>query len=60
SWAPTWLLRFSYANAFCGLLTTVALYTNSLGTYGFIIIPVGLLWMICAGVVLLRQATHQR
>lgn len=60
SWIPTWLLRFSYANAVCGLLTAVALFTNSLGSYGFIIIPVGLVWMLCAGVVLLRQAGNQR
>jgi hypothetical protein len=31
------------------------MYTNALGTYGFVIIPVGLIWMIAAGVVLRRN-----
>jgi hypothetical protein len=31
------------------------MYTNGLGTYGFAVIPVGLIWMIAAGVTLVRQ-----
>lgn len=54
-WAPKWLVRLGYGTGVCGLLTAVAMYTNALGTYGFIIIPVGLAWMIAAGVVLRRS-----
>jgi hypothetical protein len=53
-WAPNWLVRWGYLTAVCGLLTAVAMYTNALGTYGFIIIPIGLIWMIAAGVALRR------
>ena len=53
-WVPTWLVRLSYVTGICGLLTFIALYTNALGTYGFIIIPVGLVWMIAAGLALIR------
>jgi UDP-N-acetyl-D-mannosaminuronic acid transferase (WecB/TagA/CpsF family) len=54
-WAPKWLVRLGYGTGVCGLLTAVAMYTNALGTYGFVIIPVGLIWMIAAGVVLRRS-----
>jgi hypothetical protein len=54
-WAPKWLVRLGYGTGVCGLLTAVAMYTNGLGTYGFIIIPVGLLWMVATGVTLLRR-----
>jgi len=57
-WAPLWLVRLGYVNGFCGLLTTVALYTNALGTYGFVIVPIGLIWMLSAGVVLLRKGSN--
>jgi hypothetical protein len=55
-WAPTGLVRWGYLAGACGLLTTIAIYTNGLGTYGFLIIPVGLFWMIAAGVTLLRRS----
>jgi hypothetical protein len=54
-WASPWLVRWGYLAGLCGLLTTVAMYTNGLGTYGFAVIPVGLIWMIAAGVTLVRQ-----
>lgn len=54
-WMPTWLARWGIATAVAGLLTTVAMFTNALTSYGFLIIPVGLGWMISAGIVLLRR-----
>lgn len=54
-WASPGLVRWGYLTGVCGLLTTVAMYANGLGTYGFVIIPVGLIWMIAAGVALLRS-----
>lgn len=53
-WVPAWLLWLSVAAAVAGGLTTVAMFTGDLHTFGSIIIPVGLIWTIAAGVVLLR------
>lgn len=53
-WVPTWLARWSVATAAAGVLTAVAMFTGGLTTYGFLIVPVGLGWMIAAGTVALR------
>lgn len=56
-WVPTWLARWSYVTAFAGLLNAVAMLTGGSGltTYGFLIIPAGVGWMIAAGIVLFRR-----
>ncbi|MDX1440481.1 MAG: hypothetical protein R3284_11320 [Rubricoccaceae bacterium] len=56
SWVPTWLWRWSNVALFAGLLNAIAMLTggSGLSTYGFVIIPVGVGWMIAAGIVLLR------
>lgn len=56
-WVPTWLFRWGFVTAFAGLLNALAMLTggSGLSTYGFLIIPVGVGWMIAAGVVLFRQ-----
>lgn len=54
-WVPNWLGYWAIAACFAGLLTIVAMFTESLTTYGFLIVPVGLSWMIAAGVVALRR-----
>ncbi|MAT97500.1 MAG: hypothetical protein CL608_10195 [Anaerolineaceae bacterium] len=53
-WVPTWLLRWGYVAGLAGLFSLVCLYIPGMGAYGFIIIPIGVIWMIAAGVVLLR------
>lgn len=53
--APNWLRVWSYLAFTTGILTTVAQYAGGLLSYGFLIIPVGMGWMIAAGVVLLRH-----
>jgi len=55
-WVPTWLLRWGVLVGVVGLLSVVFIYLPSMAAYGFIILPVGMGWMIAAGVVLLRQA----
>jgi hypothetical protein len=59
-WAPKWLVRWSLVTAVAGSLNAVAMLTGGrgLGTYGFVIIPAGVGWMIAAGVVLLRRAAR--
>lgn len=56
TWAPNWLRVWSFVALFAGLLTTIAQYAGGLTTYGFLIIPVGMGWMIALSVVLFRWA----
>ncbi|MBK8555254.1 MAG: hypothetical protein IPL65_05535 [Lewinellaceae bacterium] len=53
-WVPNWLRVWSYLALVAGMLNTIAQYFGGLTTYGFLIIPIGMGWMIAAGVVLLR------
>lgn len=56
-WVPKWLLYWSVFTAFTALLNLMAMFTggSGLSTYGFLIIPIGVGWMIAAGIVLLRR-----
>ncbi len=54
-WMPTWLVRWGYVAGGVGLFSLVVLYLPGLGQLGFLIVPVGIGWMIALGVVLLRQ-----
>lgn len=54
-WVPTWLLRWGYLAGVAGILSVAFLYLPGMGAYGFIILPVGMGWMIATGIVLLRQ-----
>lgn len=56
TWAPGWLVIWSYVTAVTAALNAAAMLTGGAGlsTYGFAIIPVGVLWMIAAGTALLR------
>ena len=55
TWMPNWLVGLGYVAGFCGLLTLLSLFIETLATVGFLTIPVGLIWMIATGAVLLRQ-----
>lgn len=56
TWAPRWLIGWGYLAAATGVLNAIAMLTGGAGllTYGFLIIPVGVGWLIAVGVVLLR------
>ena len=54
-WVPNWLLRWGYLTGFVGVLSVALLYLPGMTAYAFIILPVGMGWMIAAGVVLLRD-----
>ena len=62
AWVPRWLFRWSFATAVAGLLTALAMFTggSGLGSYGFLIVPVGVGWMVAAGIVLLRGLATTR
>ncbi|MDX1642550.1 MAG: hypothetical protein R3220_12680 [Balneolaceae bacterium] len=51
-WVPGWLSVFGIFPAIASILTAIAMFTNALTTYGFAIVPIGLLWMIAAGMAL--------
>ncbi len=55
-WVPNWFYYWSFLTAFAAVLNAVAMFTggSGLSTYGFLIIPIGVGWMIAAGIVLLR------
>jgi hypothetical protein len=55
-WAPTWLLRWGYLTALAGLFSIVVLYLPGMAAYGFIILPIGMGWMLATSIVLLRRA----
>lgn len=55
-WIPRWLYIWSFIALVAGLLNGIALFAGGLGTYGFLIIPVGMSWMIAASIVLFKQS----
>lgn len=57
-WVPVWLLRWSFVTAVAAVLNAVAMLTggSGLSTYGFLVVPIGVGWMIAAGIVLFRRA----
>ncbi len=59
-WVPGWLLVWSYVAAFLGVISIVVLYFPGLGQYGFMVIPLGLGWMIAASIVLFKRAKQQQ
>ena len=56
-WLPTWLERWGYLAGIVGVLSVVILYipVAGLSPFALLIIPVGLFWLIAAGVVMLRR-----
>lgn len=54
-WMPAWLVGWGYLAGGVGLLSLVTLYVSAPDGLGFLIVPVGLGWMIAAGVVVWRR-----
>lgn len=54
-WVPAWLRYWGIAAAVAGALAVVAMFTEALSSYGFLIVPVGLGWTLAAGIVALRH-----
>ena len=55
-WVPGWLSVWGYLAGICALLGIISLFTG-ITALGFIIIPIGIGWMIAAGVVLIKKRT---
>lgn len=54
-WVPGWLYIWSFIALIAGLLNGIAIFAGGLVTYGFLIIPIGLSWMLAASVVLFKR-----
>lgn len=50
-WMLTWLARWGYLAGAVGLFSLIVLYIPPLAEMGMLIIPVGIGWMIAAGVM---------
>ncbi|MBK8498956.1 MAG: hypothetical protein IPL52_09095 [Flavobacteriales bacterium] len=55
-WVPRWLHVWGHLCLIPGALTLLAMFAGGLHTYGFVIIPIGMGWMIGASVVLFKRA----
>ena len=57
AWTPGWLVLWGYLCGGVGLFSLITLYLGvpTLSSLAFIIIPIGLIWLIATGVVLLRR-----
>lgn len=55
SWVPKWLAVWSFLCLVTGGLNIIAMFLGGLTTYGFLIIPVGMGWMVASSVVLFKK-----
>lgn len=60
SWVPKWLFVWSYFCLAAGILNIIAMFTGDFSTYGFLIIPVGMGWMVASSVVLFKKLKVKR
>ena len=58
AWIPNWLVVWGYVCGAVGLFSLLVLYPPlaALSSLAFLIIPIGLIWLIAVGVTLLRRA----
>lgn len=54
-WVPKWLRIWSFVALFAAFLNAIGMYAGGLTTYGFLIIPVGMGWMIASSIVLFKR-----
>jgi hypothetical protein len=54
AWLPAWLRKAAIAVGITSVLSIVALFTDASTSYGFLIVPVGLLWTLAAGIAATR------
>ncbi len=55
-WVPGWLRIWGYLAGGAGLVSILTLFNPGQPEPGFVIVPVGIGWMIAAGIVLIRSA----
>lgn len=58
-WAPNWLYGWSLLLILVGAVSLFGLFIDARTSLSFLIVPVGLLWFLAAGVTALRVSTRQ-
>jgi len=53
-WMPRWLSGLGLLAGLAGIATIVAIFADGLTTYGFAVVPIGLIWTLATGIVMLR------
>lgn len=54
-WLPRWLAFWAHAAAAFGTVFLVGVFVPALSDVGFLVVPVGVLWMLAAGIVIARS-----
>jgi hypothetical protein len=57
TWMPRWLVVAGVVCGVAGALSVVALFIGAADTLGFAIVPLGIGWMIAAGIVTIRRSS---
>jgi len=58
-WLPKWLRAWGLLAAGASVLTWIAMAAGGLESYGFIVVPVGVLWSLATGILAWRRAASQ-
>ncbi|HQW04492.1 MAG: hypothetical protein IPH05_05565 [Flavobacteriales bacterium] len=54
TWVPRWLHTWSYFLGVAGVLSLMGIVLGDRSTYGMLIVPIGIGWLIAAGIVAMR------
>lgn len=54
TWVPGWLRTWSYFLGVAGVLSLLGIVLGDRSTYGMLIVPIGIGWLIAAGIVAMR------
>ncbi|MBK8498349.1 MAG: hypothetical protein IPL52_05915 [Flavobacteriales bacterium] len=60
TWVPRWLRIWSYFIGGAGVLTLLGLMLGDRSTYAMLIVPIGIGWLIAAGIVAMRYKLPDR
>jgi hypothetical protein len=56
TWMPRWLVRFALVVGVAALVSVISLFFGQAGSFGLLLVPIGIVWSISAGIVTLRRA----
>lgn len=60
TWVPRWLRIWSYFIGVAGALTLLGLVLGDRSTYAMLIVPIGIGWLIAAGIVAMRMKPQDK
>jgi len=56
TWMPRWLAGFGMVCGAVGLISMISIFFGEVATIGFLIVPVGIIWTVAAGIVTIRRS----